>query len=304
MTTTQISAGAAGGRVSEPIEVTAAAPVLQASVSRQDYLNAQRFPKDAAESITVAPAQTNLPSAPPVSINGLASARQSTLLSGSWQPSNNTYLIPEAQPQASQGVVTFTPRQPEHQSLLSKIVEVGKHPVKRVEPSIQAGNALNFAMFDKGTAVNKGEAVAANNATEAADSSNLASSPAFTSRGFGSSRKPFLGAASIYRWKVAQGKLLKSADAVIWLEGYSVAEGVEFSAVHSINSEIWAGGNRGQLVHSTDGGTTWEKVALGDPSAGKVVSIEGTGLNVHVVTAPSQGWSSVDGGKTWTKLPQ
>ena len=150
VTTTQINAAAAAGdRVSEPIEVTAAAPVLQANVSRQDYLNAQRFPKDAAESITVAPAQTNLPSAPPVSINGLASAKQTTLLSGSWQPSNNTYLIPEAQPQASQGVVTFTPRQPEHQSLLSKIVEVGKHPVKRVEPSIQAGNALNLPCSTK-----------------------------------------------------------------------------------------------------------------------------------------------------------
>ena len=152
-------------------------------------------------------------------------------------------------------------------------MEVGKRPVKRVEPSIQAGNVRRFAMFDKGVAINKGEAVAANNATEAADSSNLASSPAFTSRGFGSSKKPFLGAASIYRWKVAQGKLLKSADAVIWLEGYSVAEGVEFSAVHSNDSEIWAGGNRGQLVHSIDGGTTWEKVALGDPSAGNVVAI-------------------------------
>jgi photosystem II stability/assembly factor-like uncharacterized protein len=91
---------------------------------------------------------------------------------------------------------------------------------------------------------------------------------------------------------------------VIWLEGYSVAEGIEFFTVHANGSEIWAGGNRGQLVHSMDGGTIWEKVALGDPSAGNVVSIENTGLNVHVVTAPSQGWSSTDGGKTWTKVPQ
>ncbi len=305
--TTQVAtnqaAAATGGKVGEPIEVTAAAPVLQASVSRQDYLNAQRFPKDAAEPVTVAPAQTNLPSAPPVSINGLASARQTTLLPGNWQQTNKYLVIPEPQQQAAQGVFTFTPKQPEHQGMLSKIVEVGKRPVKRVEPSIQAGNALRFAMFDKGVAINKGEAVAANNATEAADSSNLAGSAGFTSRGVGSSKRPFLAAASIYHWKVAQGKLLKSADSVIWLEGYSVAEGVEFSAVHSINSEIWAGGNRGQLVHSTDGGTTWEKVALGDPAAGNVVSIEGTALNVHVVTAPSQGWSSADGGKTWTKLP-
>ena len=27
-------------------------------------------------------------------------------------------------------------------------------------------------------------------------------------------------------------------------------------------------------------------------------------LDVHVVTAPSQSWSSLDGGKTWIKLPQ
>ena len=213
-------------------------------------------------------------------------------------------MIPESQQQTKQGAVTFTPPPPEHQTLLSKLVEVGKRPIKRAEPSIQAGNVRGFAMFDKNVATQKSSEIVAAKTVESADASNLAASPAFTSRGFGASRKSFLGSASIYRWKVLQGKLLKSTDAAIWLEAYSATDGIEFTAVHSIGSEIWAGGNHGQLVHSRDGGTTWEKVAIGDAAVGDVVSIENTGLNIHVVTAPSQGWSSLDGGKSWIKLAQ
>jgi hypothetical protein len=297
----QIDGAAIGGLA----QVTAAAPVLEARAAEHDYLNAQRFAQRSGNPLNGAAGQADLPSAPSPSSNGLAYAKQSTLLSGNWQPAGNAYLaIPEAQAKTSQGMLSFTPPPPEHQSLLSKIVEVGKRPIKRAEPALQSRNVTGFAMFNNGLAVQHSDPVIAANSAEKADSSNLAGSPAFTARGFGSSRKGFLGAASIYRWKVAQGKLLKSADAVIWLPGYAATDGMEFSAVHSSGSEIWAGGNRGQLVHSTDGGLTWEKVSLGDASAGSVVSIENTGLNVHVVTALSQAWSSVDGGKTWVKLPR
>jgi hypothetical protein len=298
----QIDGAAIGGLA----QVTAAAPVLEARAAEHDYLNAQRFAQRSGNSLNGAAGQADLPSTPSPSSNGLAYAKQSTLLSGNWQPPGNAYLaIPEAQAKASQGMLSFTPPPPEHQSLLSKIVEVGKRPLKRAEPALQSRNVTGFAMmFNNGLAVQHSDPVIAANTAEKADSSNLAGSPAFTARGFGTSRKGFLGAASIYRWKVAQGKLLKSADAAIWLPGYAATDGMEFSAVHSSGSEIWAGGNRGQLVHSTDGGLTWEKVSLGDASAGSVVSIENTGLNVHVVTAPSQAWSSVDGGKTWVKLPR
>ena len=295
----------AGTQAIDRVEVTAAAPVLATAPASQNYLNGQRFPKDAKETVTLTPAQTDLASASAVSSNGVAYGRQNSLLSGNWQQPNNAYLVaPEAQPSASQGTLTFTPQAPEHVGLLSKIIEVGKRPIKRVEPSIQAGNVRGFAMFDRGVAIHKGEMLAANNTSDADDHSNLASSPAFTSRGFGASRRSLLSAASIYRWKVSQGKILRSADAAIWIPAYSATDGTEFSAVHAAGSDIWAGGNHGQLVHSSDAGTTWEKVSLGDANAGNVVSIENSGLNVRVVTAPSQAWSSVDGGKTWTKLPQ
>jgi hypothetical protein len=294
----QISGAAIGGLV----HATAAAPAIEARASRQDYLNAQRFAGDSSDSANTA----NLPSAPASSANGLANAKQSTLLSGNWQPPSNAYLaIPEAQTQTSHGVLAFTPPPPEHQSLLSKIVEVGKRPIKRVEPALQAQNVSKFAMtFTNGQAIQRSDVVAGNDAAEASEASNLSKSPAFTARGFGSSRKSFLAAASPYRWKVTQGKLLKSADSAIWKDAYPATDGIEFSAVTANGSQIWAGGNRGQLVHSLDGGTTWEKAALGDATVGNVVSIEIQGLNVHVVTAPSQGWSSLDGGKTWIKLPQ
>ena len=299
----QVSGAAIGGLTE--VTAAAAAPVLEARAAEHDYLNAQRFAKSSGNSLNGAAGQADLASAPTPSSNGLAYAKQSTLLSGNWQQPGNAYLaIPEAKAQTSQGMLSFTPPPPEHQSLLSKIVEVSKRPIKRVEPALQSRNVTGFAMFNNGLAVQHSDPVIAANTAEKAESSNLASSPAFTAHGFGAGKRPFLGAASIYRWKVAEGKLLKSADAVIWLPGYAATDGIEFSAVHSSGSEIWAGGNRGQLVHSSDGGLTWEKVSLGDATAGSVVRIESTGLNVHVVTAPSQSWSSADGGKTWTKLPQ
>jgi hypothetical protein len=298
----QISGAAIGGLA----EVTAAAPVLEDRAAEHDYLNAQRFAKGSGNSLNGAAGQADLPSAPSPSSNGLAYAKQSTLLSGNWQQPSNAYLaVPEAKPQASQGMLTFTPPPPEHQSLLSKIVEVGKRPIKRAEPALQAQNVGKFAMtFTDGQAIQRSDVVPAINAAETSEASNLSKSPAFTARGFGSSTKSFLAAASPYRWKVTQGKLLKSADSAIWKDAYPATDGIEFSAVTANGSQIWAGGNRGQLVHSLDGGTTWEKAALGDATVGNVVSIEIQGLNVHVVTAPSQGWSSLDGGKTWIKLPQ
>jgi hypothetical protein len=297
----QINGAAIGGLA----EVTAAAPVLEARAAEHDYLNAQRFAKDSGNSLNGAAGQADLPSAPIPSSNGLAYAKQSTLLSGNWQQPGNAYLaIPEAKAQTSQGMLSFTPPPPEHQSLLSKIIEVGKRPIKRAEPALQSRNVTGFAMFNNGLAVQHSDPVIAASTAEKADSSSLASSPAFTARGFGSSRKSFVAGAAPYRWKIAQGKLLKSADSAIWIDAYSATDGIEFSAVTANGSQIWAGGNRGQLVHSRDSGTTWEKAALGDATVGNVVSIEIQGLNVHVVTAPSQGWSSLDGGKTWIKLPQ
>jgi hypothetical protein len=297
----QIDGAAIGGLA----QVTAAAPVLESRAAEHDYLNAQRFAQRSGNPLNGAAGRADLPSAPSPSSNGLAYGKQSTLLSGNWQPPGNAYLaIPEAQAQTSQGMMTFTPPPPEHQSLLSKIVEVGKRPLKRAEPALQSRNVTGFAMFNNGLAVQHSDPVIAANTAEKADSSNLAGSPAFTARGFGSSRKPFIAGAAPYHWKVAQGKLLKSADSAIWIDAYSATDGIEFSAVTANGSQIWAGGNRGQLVHSHDGGATWEKAALGDATVGNVVSIEIQGLNVHVVTAPSQGWSSLDGGKTWIKLPQ
>ena len=297
----QISGAANDGGLTQ---VTAATPLVVASAAGHDYLNAQRFAKDSGNSLNGAAGQADLPSAPSPSSNGLAYAKQSALLSGKWQQPPNYLAIPEAQPQTSQGTLTFTPQPPEHQTLLSKIVEVGKRPIKRAEPALQSRNVTGFAMFNNGLAVQHSDPVIAADTAGKAESSNLASSPAFTARGFGSSRKSFLTGAAPYRWKIKQGKLLKSADSAIWIDAYSATDGIEFSAVTANGSQIWAGGNRGQLVHSRDGGTTWEKAALGDATVGNVVSIEIQGLNVHVVTAPSQGWSSLDGGKTWIKLPQ
>ena len=56
-----------------------------------------------------------------------------------------------------------------------------------------------------------------------------------------------------------------------------------------------------RLIHSRDGGLTWEIVKLGDAATGTIVNITAGGpLNVQVRTSDNQTWSSTDGGKSWT----
>jgi len=68
--------------------------------------------------------------------------------------------------------------------------------------------------------------------------------------------------------------------------------------------EVWAGGQAGTLMHSTDGGATWSavKVSLKDqPLTSDVARIElPQGTTEVVLPTTAQGtWISDDGGKTW-----
>jgi photosystem II stability/assembly factor-like uncharacterized protein len=103
-------------------------------------------------------------------------------------------------------------------------------------------------------------------------------------------------------WKVAGGKLLKSADLSQWQEAYPRANtNPEFSFVVAHGTDVWAGGSRVWLVHSADGGATWENIRLGDSASGTIVAITANGANVQVKTSDNQSWSSGDGGKTWVQ---
>jgi photosystem II stability/assembly factor-like uncharacterized protein len=110
--------------------------------------------------------------------------------------------------------------------------------------------------------------------------------------------KPLGG--SQYQWKVVQGKLLRSSDLSHWSEENPRSENLKFSVVSANGSEIWAGGSDAALVHSPDGGATWERVTLGAAATGAITSIEVAGQNLLVKSSSGQVWNSQDGGKSWT----
>ena len=101
-------------------------------------------------------------------------------------------------------------------------------------------------------------------------------------------------------WKVADGKLMKFSRQAQWEDAHPVAgSNMEFSFVNARGSDVWAGGSHASLIHSRDGGQTWETVKLGDNATGTIVSIIAGTMSVQVKTSDNQSWSSTDGGKSW-----
>ena len=99
-------------------------------------------------------------------------------------------------------------------------------------------------------------------------------------------------------WRIASGKLMKTSGQS-WEDAYP-ATGIEFATVNARGKEIWAGGKNTVLIHSRDGGSTWETIRLGDGANGTVVSIVANSSGVQVRTSQNQLWLSTDGGKSWT----
>ena len=101
-------------------------------------------------------------------------------------------------------------------------------------------------------------------------------------------------------WKVAGGKLMKSSGQSQWEDAYPVASStMEFSFVNARGNDVWAGGSNASLIHSRDGGQSWETIKLGDNASGTIVSIIAGTMSVQVKTSDNQTWSSADGGKSW-----
>lgn len=104
---------------------------------------------------------------------------------------------------------------------------------------------------------------------------------------------------SSFSWKTDGGQLLKCVSTTACVEGYPGNEGIAFSVVKSHGSEIWAGGNDAALVHSPDGGITWDRITLGASAKGTITGIDARGPNIQVQSSSGQSWSSQDGGKSW-----
>ena len=235
------------------------------------------------------PMQSNLAFAPPALVAG------NNFQSGSFEITTNNGG-------ANRGVITFYPGPPESKgpTLLSKVVELGKHPLsRRLGPPIPSSSLGASAMFKPGVAGGQpGEAIAA---AKTADQSNgvLSQSHAFTSNALASIPRSQVSGGPQYQWKIVQGKLLKSSDLSHWSEENPAGENLQYSVVSPNGSDIWAGGTDAALLHSRDAGATWERVALGATATGTINSIEVAGQNVLVKSSSGQSWSSQDGGKSW-----
>ncbi len=102
------------------------------------------------------------------------------------------------------------------------------------------------------------------------------------------------------RWRISgTGVLERSYVADNWAPVLPET-GVKFHVVSVIGITVWAGGERGALYVSRNGGITWDHVAI--DTSGTVTSIHfADDLNGTLETADAEAWKTADGGKTWQK---
>ncbi|MBZ5504919.1 MAG: hypothetical protein LAO78_05460 [Acidobacteriia bacterium] len=277
----------------------AKAPVLTASL-KKDYVNTNFFAANSNEFASVdGQADKDVPSAPqpqPSSANSSFISAKNKLPAFADIPSN-TAAKPDIR------LLTPTPPHQRFDCPVCKIVTAGAHSLRlrSITPAIRSGAVSDSAMgapgmFSSALQKNQPSEVAA--APEKAEGGSLASSDALSHGALATSNfKARESSATL--WKVAGGKLIKSSIPSQWEDAYPVA-GFQFSFVNARGNDVWAGGSSAFLIHSRDGGSSWEIVKLGDAATGTIVNILAGALNIQVKTSDNQLWSSTDGGKTWT----
>jgi photosystem II stability/assembly factor-like uncharacterized protein len=175
------------------------------------------------------------------------------------------------------------------------------HLHTNIAPNLRAGALGASTMGEPGSfsaTLLKNQTTEAKAAPEKADAGSLAASDALSPGALSANSYVSRESAPI-SWKVVGGKLIKSAGQSQWEEAYPGA-GFEFSFVTARGNDVWAGGSHASIIHSRDGGLTWETVRLGEAATGNIVSIMAGTLNVQVKTSDNQLWSSTDAGKTWS----
>lgn len=112
-------------------------------------------------------------------------------------------------------------------------------------------------------------------------------------------------ARKLLQWKVSSdGSLQRSTD-----EGHNwqpVMADTKFRSVAVVGNEVWVGGPKGLLLHSTDDGQSWVHVtpSIGNAGiTGDVMSIRFSDPSKGLVeTSTGETWVTEDAGKSWKKL--
>jgi hypothetical protein len=275
-------------------------PVLTASLAKKDYVNTNFFSANGADKIAVDSQGNNLPAAP---------QPQPGAASAPFNAANNKITIFADLPANAAGnsnVRLLTPPPPpEHPGCtVCKIVQSTAHtlgfhaPVRT--PALSARALGNSALGGPGMfsgAIEKSQPSELSAAPAKAETDSLASSSSL-SAGAMAYRSADSAAPT---WKIANGKLMKSSGQAQWEDAYPVASSaMEFSVVNARGNDVWAGGSHASLIHSRDGGQSWETIKLGDNASGTIVSIIAGTMSVQVKTSDNQSWASTDGGKSWT----
>jgi hypothetical protein len=275
-------------------------PALTAGLQKKDYVNTDFFAANNAESVVLdGQSRNDFPSAPQP-----RTAAAGTLFSANSKITGFSDIPTNAAGTSNVLILTPTPPSKPLTYKLGQLASAtvhGLHLHTNIAPNLRAGALGASTMGEPGSfsaTLLKNQTAEVKAAPEKADAGSLAASDALSpgalsASGF-SSRE-----STPTSWKVVGGKLIKSSGQSQWEEAYPGA-GFEFSIVTARGNDVWAGGSHASIIHSRDGGLTWETVRLGEAATGTIVSIMAGTLNVQVKTSDNQLWSSTDAGKTWS----
>jgi len=306
-----VTVGAAPGKAVRPANRPAQDTTLlkrksqndELAMSLQSELSARLNTKQAAEaqlkkevqSYRAAPAEAFRTS--PNAINGGSST----------QPSNA--FLPQAPPPPAGPMAAAPPQgQPAQQSLdllaspQSKQSRTSPAPVE--DKGISAGEAVGGAvqapppakvsrqLADNFAATPRPQATLAKRASPLAASTTTSNA--------------LVSSLPTADWTIsAAGKVQRSRDGRKSWEELDVDRNVVFRVVVAVGPDVWLGGSKGALYHSTDGGQHWTRVNIATGSttvADDVIHIEFKDAQHGTVgTAAGDSWTTTDGGQHWQK---